>query len=151
MRSVPWVPARLRSRVASVSAVAALVAVLAVTPRVSTFGAVLHLSLASSVPAEDAHLTAAPAEIRLAFTGPVDASKVEIELRGPDKRPVALKPAQAVDRYRHLAVAAITGKLMTSGKYTVRWRAVASDGDPASGYFSFRYMPPTAKPTFERR
>ncbi len=146
MRNVSWSPARLRGRFGSVSRSSALVAVLAMTPPVSPFRAVLHLSLAYSVPAEDSHQTTAPAEIRLAFTGPVDVSRVEIELLGPDKRPVALKPPRAVDRYPHLAVAAIPVKLMPGGNYTVRWRAVAADGDPASGYFRFMYMPPAAEP-----
>lgn len=122
-----------------------LVMALAMAPIVSALGAARHLSLVSSVPAEDAQLTTAPTEIRLAFSGPVEASKVEITLVGPDKRPVSLKGAQAVERYRHMAVAAITGTVMANGKYTVRWRTVAADGDPASGSFSFMYMPPPAK------
>lgn len=138
-------PARLFSRFTVLSAIGALTAALVVAPSVSPLAAALHIGLASSVPAKDAHLMTAPTEIRLTFTGRVDVAKAGLELLGPGSTPVATDPLRAVADSDRVAVAKITGK-MTSGSYTVKWKAVAADGAAGSGSFTFMYMAPTESP-----
>lgn len=134
-------PARLFSRLTVISFLGALAAALVVAPSVSPLAAALHIGLASSVPAKDAHLMTAPTEIRLTFTGKVDVAKAGLELLGPGGTLVATDPLRAVAESNRVAVAKITAK-MTSGLYTVKWRAVAADGAQGSGSFTFMYMAP---------
>ena len=122
-------------RLGLVAAVAALAAALAVSPATAR----VHIALASSSPAKDAHLMAAPTEIRLTFTGPVDVSKAGVQLIAADNRPVTLDSLRAVPDSSRVAVAKILGKL-AGGTYTVRWRAVAADGAEGNGSFQFMYM-----------
>jgi len=131
--------ARLRRRIFSRFGLSALSATFAAALIASPLLAALHIGLASSVPAKDAHVMTAPTEIRLTFTGPIDVAKAGVELVGPDSGQVATAPLRAVVDSARVAVAEITGKL-TGGTYTVKWKAVAADGAPGSGSFTFMYM-----------
>ena len=132
---------RLRAALAlaGLAALVALVSPPATTaaPSVSAF----HIGLRSSVPAKDSHVMTAPTEIRLTFTGLIDVAKAGIEFVDSANKAVATDSLRAVPDSVRVAVAKITGK-MTGGTYTVRWKAVAADGAPGSGAFSFMYMAP---------
>ncbi len=117
----------------------ALGAIALTSPAISTLGAAVHIGLASSVPAKDAHLMTAPTEIRLTFTGPIDVSKAGVELVTSDAKPVALDSLRAVTDSPRVAVARITGT-MAGGNYTVKWNAVARDGAKGAGSFAFMFM-----------
>lgn len=151
MTSGHMFPARLFSRLTVISSLGALAAALVVAPSVSPLAAALHIGLASSVPAKDAHLMTAPTEIRLTFTGKVDVAKAGLELLGPGGTPVATDPLRAVADSDRVAVAKITAQ-MPGGSYTVKWRAVAADGAEGSGSFTFMYMAPeeSRESTFDR-
>lgn len=123
-------------RYSAFASVAVFVLALIVAPA----AAHVHIRLASSIPAKDAHLTTAPREIRLTFTGSVDVTKAQVELIGPNETKVALDPLRAVPDSSRIAVSKITEPL-AGGTYTVRWQAIASDGAPGSGSFGFMYMP----------
>lgn len=127
------------ARAVALCASIVLVPGLAIPPAVSALAAAVHIGLASSVPAKDAHLMTAPTEIRLTFTGPVDVTKASVELQASDSKPVTLDSLRAVADSSRVAVAKITGAL-AGGTYTVNWTAVARDGAAGSGSFSFMYM-----------
>lgn len=139
MKSSTSAAARLCSRSISRSGSSALLAILGAALMASPLLAALHIGLVSSVPAKGAHLMTAPTEIRLTFTGPIDVAKAGIEFVGPDSGQVSTAPLRAVPDSVRVAVAKITGKL-TGGTYTVKWKAVAADGAPGSGSFTFMYM-----------
>ena len=98
-----------------------------------------HIGLASSTPAKDAHIAAAPSEIRLTFTGRIDVAKAGVELVTVNGRAIALDSLRAVVDSPRVAVVKVTGA-MAAGTYTVRWRAVAADGADGKGEYSFMYM-----------
>ncbi len=134
-------PARRPRRIASVAGAGLLLAALVVALPLSPLRALRHFGLASSAPAKGAHLMAAPAEIRLTFTASINPAKTGIDLLGPDKAPVAMDSVRAVVDSPQVAIAKITGKL-AGGAYTVRWKAVAVDGESGAGSFTFMYMAP---------
>lgn len=123
---------------------AAFAAMLVVIPPAVGLSAVLHIGLRSSVPAKDAHLTTAPTEIRLTFTGIIDVSKASVELVAAENKPIALDSLRAVPDSNRVAVAKIVAPL-PGGTYTVRWKAIAADGAAGSGAFNFMYMAPAPK------
>ena len=98
-----------------------------------------HIGLAGSTPTKDSHVTAAPSEIRLTFTGRVDVGKAGVELLTVNGQAIALDSLRAVLDSPKVAVAKVTGA-MAGGTYTVRWRAVAADGANGNGSFNFMYM-----------
>ena len=124
-------------RLAAVAALGFAVAALAVSPAV----AARHIGLASSTPAKDSHITTAPTEIRLTFTGRIDVKTAGIELIAPDSSKVAVDSLRAVPDSNRVAVSKINGKLK-GGTYTVRWNAIAADGAAGKGSFTFMYMAP---------
>lgn len=125
-------------RLAGLTALGFAVAAVAVSPAVAG----LHIGLASSTPAKDSHITTAPAEIRLTFTGPIDVKTAGVELIAPDSTTVAVDSLRAVPDSNRVAVAKILGKLK-GGTYTVRWNAIAADGAAGKGSFTFMYMAPS--------
>ncbi len=131
-------------RLISLAGAGAIVAALAITSQspgeASTLGARFHIGLASSVPAKDAHVMAAPRELRLTFTGVINVATAGVELAAPDGKRVALDTLRAVPDSTKVAVAKITGPL-NKGTYTVTWRAVAADGAKGTGTFNFMFMP----------
>ena len=145
MRTVPTKWFRSPARRIGVSVAALLLAVpalAAILPQgvVSPALASVHINLTSSVPANDSHVTVAPRELRLTFSGTVDVTRAKVALLGADGKPVALEPLLAVPDSSRVAVSKVAGTLV-GGTYTVRWEAVASDGALGSGAFKFMYMP----------
>lgn len=125
------------ARLSGIAALGLLLAAFAVPPATAR----VHIGLASSSPAKDAHLMKAPSELRLTFTGPIDVTKAGVELVGADSASVSLSPLESVADSSRVAVARIRGKLV-GGTYTVRWHAIAADGAAGNGSFSFMYMAP---------
>ena len=103
-----------------------------------------HIRLVSSTPAKDSHLMTAPKEIRLTFSGPVDVDKASVEMISAANKPVTLDSLRAVVDSPTVAVVKIPG-VLAGGTYTVKWKAIAADGAPGSGSFSFMYMAPSGK------
>ena len=65
---------------------------LAVTVAATPAAARLHIGLASSTPAKDSHVTTAPRELRLTFTGTIDVTTVA---RALENRRIREAPADA--------------------------------------------------------
>ena len=124
-------------RLAAVAALGLAVAALSVAPA----AAARHIGLTSSTPAKDSHITTAPTEIRLTFTGRIDVKTAGVELIAPDSSKVAMDSLRAVPDSNRVAVSKIRGKLQ-GGTYTVRWNAIAADGAAGKGSFTFMYMAP---------
>ena len=124
-------------RLAAVAALGLTIAAMAVSPA----AAARHIGLAGSTPAKDSHITTAPTEIRLTFTGRIDVKTAGIELIAPDSSKVAVDSLRAVPDSNRVAVSKINGKLK-GGTYTVRWNAIAADGAAGKGSFTFMYMAP---------
>jgi methionine-rich copper-binding protein CopC len=124
-------------RISVVAGMGMLVAALTAAPAAAR----LHIGLASATPAKDSHVTTAPREIRLTFTGTIDVAKAGVELAGPGGAQVPLDSLRAVADSPRVAVAKVTGPLTAAGTYTVQWHAIAEDGAPGTGTFTFMYMP----------
>jgi putative copper export protein/methionine-rich copper-binding protein CopC len=96
-----------------------------------------HQRLLSTEPARDAVAGEAPRELRLRFYEPVQLAFTQIELIGPDGRPIALgSPRQAADT-ASLLIVPIGGPLQ-AGEFTVRWSTASRDGHPVRGEYGFR-------------
>lgn len=98
-----------------------------------------HIGLASSSPAKDSHVMAAPSELRLTFTGRVDVAKAGVDLLTANGQTIALDSLRAVVDSPKVAVAKVAGA-MAGGIYTVRWHATAADGAAGKGEYSFTFM-----------
>jgi putative copper export protein/methionine-rich copper-binding protein CopC len=100
--------------------------------------ALAHDGLVRSVPAKDAHLSAAPRSLRLTFTNAPQLRFARIQLFAPNESGVALG-ALRVDSVRTV-VADIAGPL-AGGVYTVAWQIMGADGHPVRGRFTFIIAP----------
>src|SRR5690606_9236622 len=114
-----------------VRGLAVVVAVLITGLGLSVSPAYAHVQLASSDPANGATLDAAPTQITLTFTGPVNPQLVKIAV-GRDGQPVKTEQPQ------------VDGKTVTvslaeggPGNYSVGYRVLADDGHPINGEVTF--------------
>jgi copper transport protein len=95
-----------------------------------------HANLLRSDPPANASLTAAPAEIRLTFSEPLEAQGSRISLRDQNGEEVATPPSviDADDPY----TMTLTPPALPDGLYTVAWRALsAADGHATQGSLAF--------------
>lgn len=102
--------------------------------------ALAHGALKKSLPANGAHLTSAPRELRLTFTEAPELAFTRIELIGPDGNPVSLDPLRVVSDSAQVIVAQIARPLV-AGVYTVRWQIAGKDGHPVRDRFTFTIAP----------
>jgi copper transport protein len=101
---------------------------------VSPAAAFAHASLLHETPALEQRVAAAPPRIVLQFDQPVDAVPNAIVVLDTAGKNVA-GPARAIKSAREL-VAALP-KSLPRGAYTIRWRALSSDGHVVSGISTF--------------
>ena len=101
---------------------------------VSPAAAFAHASLLHETPALEQRVAASPPRIVLQFDQPVDAVPNAIVVLDAAGRNVAGSP-RAVKSAREL-VAALP-KSLPRGAYTIRWRALSSDGHVVSGISTF--------------
>ena len=112
--------------------VAAMLAALLLAPSIVS----AHGRLKESVPSSGAHLTSAPASLRLVFTEAPELTFMLVQLLGPNGTPVALTPVTIAADSRRAVVASIRGA-MRAGVYTVIWQMAGDDGHPVRGQFTF--------------
>jgi copper transport protein len=99
--------------------------------------AAAHLWLVSSEPADGAHLTAVPHEIRMRFSEPVELAFTRLELLGPDGSPVRLsEPSVPEGRQPNVLVVRIEDTV-APGPYSLVWRTTSADGHPVRGRVGF--------------
>lgn len=97
--------------------------------------AAAHTALRDSHPADGDTVPSGTRELRLRFTGPVDARLTTLTLvRGLD--PVELSGVQPGEPADRAFVVNVPGGLRP-GAYTATWRTVAADGHPITGTFQF--------------
>ena len=123
------------------AALTALVAILAALAVVPAAGA--HAQLIATTPANDAVVDAAPAEVGLRFSEPVEAAFGAVRVY--DARATRVDDGD-VDRPSSREVRAGIGHRLGRGTYTVTWRVVSADGHPVSGAFVFHVDKPGANP-----
>lgn len=118
--------------------IAALTLLLALAPATSA-----HAELAEASPEPGSELDEAPDAVRISFTGELDPEGSGFVLVGPDGSELAsgVVDLEVAERNELHAPVAITDP----GTYTVDWTAVAADGHPASGRFTFGYRSDTAE------
>lgn len=121
-----------RIRTAVAAAAVATIAALAVAAPASA-----HDELVSSIPAADAQLTAAPAELSLTFSNNLLSLD---ENSGTAITVVDATGEDWVDGEPVIQADSVTVPLaegMPNGAYAVTWQVVSSDGHPTSGEYSF--------------
>lgn len=103
----------------------------------------IHVQLEAATPAPDTVMDVPPSELRLRFTGRIEAQYTQLALTGPDGRNVPLGSivfVEGSDREFHAAVPPLTG----NGVYTVHWRTAGADGHVLQGSFPFTLAAPAA-------
>ena len=102
-----------------------------------------HAELADASPEPGSELDEAPPEIRISFTGELDPEASGFVLTGPDAKELAtgVVDLEVAERNELHAPVAIT----EPGTYTVEWTAVAADGHPEEGRFTFGYRSETVE------
>lgn len=93
-----------------------------------------HVHLDRSEPAKDAVVSAAPAAIKLWFSGRIEADFSEIVVTAADGTQVDTGELTASDNRRGLEAPL---ENLGPGKYQVNWSVVARDGHRIRGNFSF--------------
>lgn len=90
-----------------------------------------HTRLKTSIPAENAVLSAAPSEIVLKFSAPTRLTALVIKKDGESERKLGPLPKEAAADFR------VPVTSLTPGKYTVSWRAMSADNHVMSGDLHF--------------
>jgi putative copper export protein/methionine-rich copper-binding protein CopC len=96
----------------------------------------LHIRLESSSPERDEVLPAVPSQLRLVFSGPIEARYTSVTLTAPNGTRVAIGVvvfAEGSDRDITTSLPALT----QSGSYTVNWRTAGADGHVLAGSYAF--------------
>ena len=127
--------ARQRIRLGASVAIATLAILVSAAPLFA------HAHLRRSTPRAGASLAAPPTVIDLWFTEAPELALSGVTLSDSAGTPVALG-ALGADPHDRLAVHVPIIGAMPAGRYTVRWHAVASDGHPSGGSFTFAIAQP---------
>ena len=93
--------------------------------------ALAHAQLSSSVPADQAVLESPPRELALHFTEAVRLTAVTIAGVGEAPRRIDSLPAAAIKDF------SLAAPSLSSGRYSVSWRALAADSHVMTGSFTF--------------
>lgn len=94
-----------------------------------------HTRLESSSPQANAVVAAAPKEIRLQFSEPLELPFSKVKLVGP--KGAAIAPSKiAIDKANQKVLVASMPAL-GSGQYRVQWSTVTRDGHKVKGEFNF--------------
>ena len=91
----------------------------------------------TSEPREGTTVGAVPKEVKILFDGDIQPPFVQIQVQGPDGREAHQGKAVA-EGARTLRVG-LTGT--APGRYTVKWRVLATDGHVTEGSYTFTVRP----------
>lgn len=97
----------------------------------------LHLQLERSEPEADATVDEAPSEIHLWFSQSPQIDGTSVRVLPVGGEPLRTGDARLAKDDDHLVLASLDQPL-ASGRYEVRWRAMARDGHIVRGTFEFR-------------
>lgn len=96
-----------------------------------------HMKLSRTLPAADATVAAAPAQLQAWFTQAPDPKVSRLSLEGPSG-PVKLGAIRVAD---DKSIAAPIEGTLADGAYTVSWQAAGDDGHIQKGSFKFTVRP----------
>ncbi len=102
----------------------------------SSEAAHFHLTLKRAEPAANDTVATSPSSIKLWFTESVTSSTVAVRLTDARDAVVKLGEVSVESAPMSPAVVPVPATL-AAGTYTVAWRAMADDGHPSNGKFSF--------------
>ncbi len=102
---------------------------------VLTAFAALHTQLVSADPAPNARLSATPAQMRLVFSEPIEATLARITIVGASGAAPRVLDVTGDPRDVHAIVAPVDA--LAEGGYRVLWRVVSADGHPVEGSYVF--------------
>jgi methionine-rich copper-binding protein CopC len=91
-----------------------------------------HTHLESSMPADNAVLSAAPSELMLHFSEPTRLTSVSIQKEGSDEQQVISALPKGPSAAVKLPLAPLE-----AGKYVVNWRAIGGDNHVMTGKLHF--------------
>lgn len=117
----------------------AFLPVLLASLTVTSLAWAVHTVLVKAIPAVDATVKAAPAEVTLWFNERPDLSLSNIRLRAPDSSMVELGGVKAGTDSTAIAVP-VRG-ILKAGRYTVLYRTAGDDGHVMRGSYSFTFQP----------
>ena len=101
----------------------------------------MHVRLTKSEPMADSTVVAAPTEIKLWFSAPVQVPVTTVRVSAVDGTSQATIPVRASSGSNAPLVAALPRPL-TNGRYSVAWRTMSRDGHVISGTFAFTVAAP---------
>lgn len=106
-----------------------------------TMGAALaHAALVAAEPAEGAQVEAAPSELRLTFSEPVELAFTKVTVTDANAGEIGVGPLTLGPDDDTVVVVPLTAPL-AGGSYTVSWSAVAADGHKSEGEYGFEVRP----------
>jgi len=112
--------------------------VLGLATLVAAGPALAHAFLVSAQPKAGARLAAAPSEVRITFSEPIEPAFSKITVAGPPGFAGA-GPAKPAGDARTLATPLRAP--LPPGTYRVRWRVISRDSHATQGAYSFELKP----------
>ncbi|MEP6763983.1 MAG: copper resistance CopC family protein [Gemmatimonadaceae bacterium] len=97
-----------------------------------------HMALTKSEPKSDDSVSTSPKAIKLWFSEKVQAAAVTIKLTDSRHAIIALGKVTVAAGVQNAPAVATIASTLAKGQYDVEWKAMASDGHPASGKFLFQ-------------
>jgi len=98
--------------------------------------ALAHAEFKSSTPAPNAVLATSPAGVTITFIEDITLKFSGASVTGPDKAAVRTGPA-ALDPKNHAVLIIPIVDALTTGRYTVEWHNLSTDGHRLQGSFTF--------------
>ncbi len=118
---------------------AVAVAILLVASAGLTSPALAHAHLQAETPTADA-TTPSPESLTLSFSEGLELKFTTVAVKGPNGMPVTTGPNHLAQGNPKLLLVPVVGKL-EPGRYTVDWKAVATDGHKTHGTYGFTVAP----------
>ena len=126
-------------------ALAATIVETARTNTVSASAIPFHAALLKAEPGKSDTVTTSPKTIKLWFSESVQLAVTTIRVAGPAAHSVVLGKATMDSAPKSPVVFPVT-ETLKAGKYTVSWKAMATDGHPSNGMFMFVVRDANTKP-----
>jgi methionine-rich copper-binding protein CopC len=144
-----WAAASLWTRRTAFTIAIVGASLLPSSPRSATAAALpsadrFHLALSRAEPRVNDTVSVSPKVIKLWFTESVQSSGTSVRLTGPENHAITIGEVTVAAAAKSPAIVAVTEKLKP-GTYTVAWKAMASDGHPNAGKFTFTLRAPSGR------
>lgn len=125
------------SRSSAIARVAVATVALAAPLALGATSASAHTEVVSTTPATGKTASTSTRTVLVTFSGEIRKSGATLRVTGPDRKLVSVGTGGRDARNaKRLRVTLKRG--LKPGRYTARWTALAADGHPQKGSFSFR-------------